>query len=116
MADHAESCGESELTLADEYSLFKKCLSFRQTSSDSSTKGNGLPVVMDRLTKINGFMKVRSGRLSVYRNFISHPYDETESCSFSDWRTGSSDLGGLTEMPPVAGVLVTVLIPLEAKQ
>jgi hypothetical protein len=115
-ADNKESEDIEEISLAEEYKIFKKCFTFRETSSKTTTKGNGLPVVMDRLTKLRGFMKVRSGRLSLYRDFVASPYFEGEQCTFSDWNNGSSDDSNLSEMSPVAGVLVTLLIPLEAKQ
>jgi len=115
-ADNRESGDVEELSLVEEYKIFKRCFTFRETSSKTTTKGNGLPVVMDRLTKLRGFMKVRSGRLSLYRDFVASPYFDGEQCIFSDWNTGSSEDNNLSEMAPVAGVLVTLLIPLEAKQ
>jgi hypothetical protein len=115
IADHSELGVVGDLSLNEEYEIFKKCFTFRQTSSKSSTKGHGLPVVMDRLTKLKGFMKVRSGRLSLYRNFVANPYVENEICSFADWCTKKLDEEILTEMSPVSGVVVTLLIPLETK-
>ncbi|WP_426344014.1 hypothetical protein ACN9MU_01390 [Pseudoduganella sp. R-32] len=106
---------EGPFTLNDEYETFKKCFSFRQTSSGEDNKGNGLPVVMDRLTKLRGLMKVRSGRLSLFRNFIVDPYKLNDNCDFSDWNTHFLATQELTEMTPVAGVGVTLLVPLEAK-
>lgn len=102
--------------LAFEYSIIKKCFTARQTSSGMDDKGFGLPVVMDRLTKLRGFMKVRSGRLSLYRDFIFQPYTVGDGCDFSDWVTGLSGGETLTELAQVSGVAITLLIPLEPKK
>lgn len=94
-----------------EYEIFKKCFTFRQTSSGKSSKGHGLPVVMERLTKLKAFMRVRSGRLSLFRDFINNPFKNDDPCDFEDWET--QERGARTEMAPVSGVAVTFLIPLE---
>lgn len=114
ISDGGESLSTTKKSLADEYEIFKRCFTFRQTSSKSLTKGNGLPVVMDRLTQLKGFMKIRAGRLSLYRNFVSNPYIDGESCKFSDWLGKDLNIQPPSEMPPVAGVLVTILLPLGA--
>mgnify|MGYP002335851971 CR=1 FL=1 len=115
LADHH---GDSSLTLPieDEYRTFKQCFSFRQTSTSQDNKGNGLPVVMDRLTRLSAFMRIRSGRLSLYRDFVAAPYETNNTCTFSDWSTGELAEENLTSMSPVAGVAITLLIPMEAKQ
>lgn len=115
-ADYGSVPSDINDTLSNEYNILKKCFMFRQTSSMSTTKGNGLPVVLDRLSKLRGFMKIRSGRLSLYRNFVNDPYIDEEDCLFSDWSTSTSNSNQFTEMPNVAGVAVTLMIPLEAKQ
>jgi len=116
----ARWCADSEMDVSDksleyEYSIVKKCFGARQTSSDSTTKGLGLPVVMDRLTRLKGFIRIRSGRLSLYRDFISQPFKSDDLCDFSDWMSGRPANEHLTELSPMAGVSVTFLIPLEAK-
>ncbi len=114
-ADHPTSKSSSELSLENEYQLFRKCFQFRQTSTRRDSKGNGLPVVMDRLTKLGGFIRIRSGRLALYRNFIDAPYEATDQCRFYDWCSQESGEVNLTRMAPCAGVAITLLIPLEAK-
>lgn len=115
LADHN---GDANLALpiTKEYQTFKQCFSFRQTSTSQDNKGNGLPVVMDRLTRLNAFMRIRSGRLALYRDFVATPYQADDTCAFSDWATGESAETTLTCMSPVAGVAITLLIPMEAKQ
>ncbi len=111
-ADQSEA---EEDNIGHEYSILKRCFVSRQTSSSLSNKGHGLPVVMDRLTKLKGFLRVRSGRLSIYRDFLAQPYMANDPCEFFDWVTGLPAQTKITEMLPVSGASVTFLIPLEAK-
>lgn len=114
-ADQPEVEAESDLSSLDaEYEIFKRCFTFRQTSSGKSSKGLGLPVVMERLTRLKAFMRVRSGRLSLFRDFVSNPFKSGEFCEFVDWETQED--GARTEMAPVSGVAVTFLIPLEMSE
>jgi hypothetical protein len=116
LTDHGQNNDIADLPLTDEYDVFKQCFTFRRSSSEKTAKGHGLPVVMDRLTKLKGFMRVRSGRLSLYRNFCSNPYSASDSCDFSDWTTAKPASDKLTANTSLEGVAVTLLIPLEAKQ
>ena len=116
LADNQDEKADKIFSLADEFSVFKRCFTFRETSTYKDNKGNGLPVVMDRLTQLHGFMRIRSGRLSLYRDFVESPYKHGETCEFSDWTTGQFGDELLTPMSKVAGVAITLLIPVEAKQ
>jgi len=114
-ADQPQIESDTGLSRLDaEYEIFKKCFTFRQTSSGKSSKGHGLPVVMERLTKLKAFMRVRSGRLSLFRDFINNPFQSEDLCEFEDWET--QERGARTEMAPVSGVAVTFLIPLEMSE
>lgn len=100
----------------EEYKIFKKCFQFRKSSTTENTKGNGLPVVLDRLTRINGFIKVRTGKLSLYRNLIDQPFrGENDSCDFYDWKQQVDASTALSSQAEVTGVAVTLLIPLDEK-
>ncbi|HBN8248695.1 hypothetical protein ACEPXJ_18350 [Pseudomonas aeruginosa] len=114
-ADQPQIESDSGISRLDaEYEIFKKCFTFRQTSSGKSSKGHGLPVVMERLTRLKAFMRVRSGRLSLFRDFINNPFKNDDPCDFEDWET--QERGARTEMAPVSGVAVTFLIPLELSE
>jgi hypothetical protein len=116
IADHpAENIDSS--SLEEEYRVFKKCLTFRQSSSGEPHKGNGLPVVMERLSELNGFMRVRSGRLSLYRDFKYAPFSSAnpEDVDFFDWETMKKGNEKITEKIKLAGVAITLLIPLLKK-
>lgn len=114
-ADHPALDFEQQLTLPQEYEILKTCFHFRKTSTGVDSKGHGLPVVMDRLTKLKGFIRVRSGRLALFRNFIDSPYMDLESefCEFTDWATQKAAQTDVTAMAEVAGTAITLLIPLE---
>jgi len=116
LADHSEPSEAKDISLREEYSIFKKCFTFRQTSSGKDNKGHGLPVVMERLTKLRGFMRIRSGRLALFRDFVENPYVHQDGCEFSDWSSLVSADQSQTPMPFANGVAITLLIPLEAKQ
>lgn len=115
VADKQSGEKYENITIEDEYSIFKQCFNFRQTSTSKDSKGNGLPIVMDRLTKLGGFMRIRSGRLGLFRNFISSPYLPGEQCTFFDWENEKSADLEITSMPKVCGAAISLLIPLEAK-
>lgn len=115
LADHPQYEPNYNPTLDEEYQIFKKCFQFRQTSTQRDYKGNGLPAVMEKLTMLGGYIRIRSGRLALYRNFIEFPYQADDSCIFYDWEKGLSAEIDLTEMPQSSGVSITLLIPLEAK-
>ncbi|MDP3270232.1 MAG: hypothetical protein U1D69_14315 [Polynucleobacter sp.] len=115
MADQNPGESLSQLSIKKEYEIFRKCFNFRQTSTLKDSKGNGLPVVMHRLTKLGGFMRIRSGQLCLFRNFISSPYSSSEPCTFFDWKTGRSAETAVTLLPKACGVAISLLIPLEAK-
>lgn len=114
-ADHPIGACEKNIPIQEEYDIFRKCFNFRSTSTNRDNKGNGLPVVMNRLTKLNGFMRVRSGRLSLFRNFASKPFEGSDSCDFYDWNNNKEAGIDITEMTKVEGVAISILIPLEPK-
>ena len=115
MADQNPNEKLAQISIEDEYTIFKKCFNFRQTSTSKDSKGNGLPVVMDRLTRLGGFMRIRSGRLGLFRNFMSSPYSPDKSPEFFDWETKEMANVEVTPMPKACGVAISLLIPLEAK-
>lgn len=115
IADQEPDLKEDSLSLEEEYRIFRKCFNFRGSSTGNDEKGMGLPEVMLSLSAVKGFMRVRSGRLALFRDFNLNPYDPKESREFSDWETLRLANERISLMPRAAGVAVTLLIPLEAK-
>jgi hypothetical protein len=102
------------LSPQDEYQACWECFQRWQTSSTLTHKGLGLHEVMTTLSQLRGFLRVRTGRLSFFRDFVTYPYGDNEKPSaedFFDWTTNSPSLAGLSA---VEGVLYTILIPIGA--
>ncbi|MEZ9058307.1 hypothetical protein [Vibrio pelagius] len=115
LADNPEDGVLEELSIVEEYEILKKCFRFRSTSSNNLVKGNGLPAIMSMLTRLNGFMRIRSNRLSLYRDFISQPFNN-DNYDFMDWDSKEYCNKSITPKADVTGVLVTILIPLVDKE
>lgn len=117
LADQEINQNSENLSIEEEYKFFKQCFQFRRTSTSIDSKGVGLPVVMNRLTELKALIKIRSGRLSLYRNFVSFPFNNvSDECNFFDWLSGESAEEKITSMAESAGVSITLLIPLEVKE
>jgi hypothetical protein len=98
--------------IAAEHTALRECLRKHISSSAAEAKGIGLHQVLKDLTALSGFLWLRSGRLSMYRDFLAMPYrpDQTEDEPFLlDWTAG---IGGVTESAPVAGSFFTALLPI----
>ncbi|MGE4500955.1 MAG: hypothetical protein AB7C96_11460 [Hydrogenovibrio sp.] len=105
------------IDIVQEYDTLKKCFKFRSSSIDDSSKGNGLPSVLESLSNLKGFIRVRSGKLSVYRDFNVKPFQpENDDYDFYDWKSGLLVDVRYNEYPKVRGVLVSLLIPLGTKE
>ncbi len=114
LADHNGTGSIKEMDVSEQYAILKQCFKFRSSSTPDEIKGNGLPAVMANLTALNGFMKVRSNNLSVYRDFVSNPFlsNQNDDYNFFDWRSKKCCSEKVTEQADTRGVAVTVLIPL----
>ena len=98
------------ISLPAEYSACLECLKKHRSSSNRRDKGRGLAEVMTTLASLNGFLKIRSGRLSLYRDFINTPLKtgvtDVELYDFPSCTTV------LTELAPVFGTYFQLLIPI----
>lgn len=75
-----------------------------------------MPAVMDNLTKLNGFIRIRSGRLALYCDFIQQPFKDDDACHFNNWTRQVSAEDSLVTLSKVSGVAISIMVPLEAKQ
>lgn len=98
-------------TLAEEHGATLACLKKHMTSSSQRGRGNGLHVVQELMTELRGYMKVRSGRLALVRDYVQDPYTQRDAKEpwMNDWATGTRLP---TEMAPVVGTLVSFVIPI----
>lgn len=96
--------------------IVRKCLIKGQTSvitSEGKNKGYGLDEVLRLLYLKKGFLKIRTGRVSLYRDMINTPYKIThdpKEIDLRDWETNSSD--EYSEMNYTEGTLITLAYPL----
>lgn len=99
----------SKMTFADERDAVIECFS-RKTSKIYKGYGQGLPHVRELLTSMGGFIRLRTGRQSIYYDF-SKQADDMPELDLKDWK-GSKESDQLAR---VAGSLITLLIPLRRK-
>lgn len=127
LAQHALGKAITDATsIKDEYDLVIRCLRKYTSASGRTFRGLGLHRVMALLTQTKGFVRYRSGRLSLFRNFYEQPFmpaigrealDQTPPTKFRerniylfDWATQSP---ALTEAPWADGALFTMIFPLK---
>lgn len=97
------------VTLENELKACEECLRKNRTSSHSRNKGLGLAEVMSTLNELGAFLRIRTGRLSLYRDFRTQPMTTSEDSSLFDLKSSSLMP---TEHAEVSGVAYQILIPL----
>ncbi|HET6879998.1 MAG TPA: hypothetical protein VFI31_07575 [Pirellulales bacterium] len=105
----------SEVTIEQEHEACLACLRKHQSSSASAHRGLGLHDVMKTLSPLRAFVRIRTGRLTLYRDFIQNPLGANEAATgpiLFDWSRGRE---AVTQFAPAAGLLYTILIPLAAQ-
>jgi hypothetical protein len=127
LAQHALRRPVTETTsLKEEYDMVMKCLRKYASASGRTFRGLGLHHVMSLLTKTKGFLRYRSGRLSLFRDFHEQPFmpaigretiDPTRHSKFRslniyffDWGSQTADL---IPAPWADGALFTMIFPLK---
>ena len=95
-------------TLNDEFLACMKCLRKHSTSSNRMDKGLGLAEVMSTLGSLDAFLKIRTGRLSLYRDFRAEPFRSGDDRLFDF--PSCSDIP--SELAAVFGTHFQILIPL----
>lgn len=93
-----------QLQIDDEEAAVRACFG-RGSAKGQSRFGEGLPHVMRLLRQQNGFLRLRTGRLSFYIDFSIEDQPDTPVLR----RYHQADL---EELAPVAGSLLTLLIPM----
>lgn len=110
---------DKTLSIKDEVDIIKRCLTLHQTSASghkSIVKGAGL----DRISRIldgKGFLKIRTGKSSVYRDFIKNSYVEVKHHSeilLRDWQTSAEN--SYTEFNEVEGAIINILYPFKTDE
>lgn len=94
-----------EMSLEEERSALSECLRMRVTSKSDKGTGGGFNDILNAVSDASGFIRIRSGRLAIFRCFP--PGDEVGPVweGFKDW------FGEAKNLQRVAGTLVSVFIP-----
>lgn len=98
-----------DIPLSREYAACMDCLTKHKTSSNKSHKGLGLAEVFSTLATLDAFIKIRTGRLSLYRDFVNSPFNGDVAM----WDVPSSTMTP-TELTSVFGAYFQILIPVFA--
>lgn len=90
-----------------ELAALSDCLRKHVTTSSNTARGLGLDHVQSTLTNLRGYIRIRTGRIELTRDFISSPYTAGEDQA-STW-----EMSLLQERlrKRAVGSLVTMLIP-----
>lgn len=124
--------------LGDELNAVYACLKKHGSSSENSARGLGLHHVMNLTSVMKGFLRVRTGRLHLFRNFSSERYlfegfRDSRPPSFlaaflNDWYSGTrasvlqkpdgtqSAPSSMQPATPVKGAVFNFLFPLKDAQ
>lgn len=97
-----------------EYKAVLSCLRAGHTTARNPNRGLGLNDVLRALRALNGFIRVRTNRVSVYREFkiFNDTRDNEVSPVLHDWKRGYSTRA--SAFASVRGATVSVLVPVEA--
>lgn len=110
------SNSSDQLTIEEQVSIIKKCLTLHQTSASGErgvVKGAGL----DRVQQIldgKGFLRIRTGKCSLYRDMYKIPYEEvtnSDQIKLYDWKTDNDKV--YSELSEVQGTLISIIYPYE---
>lgn len=111
---------KESVTATEEVDIIKKCL-IKGVSSVSGFqgehKGLGLDNVLHTLNSRKGFLKIRSGHVSIYRDLIESPYSETtdiDKVILKDW--DKNNASNFTRMDLTQGTLITMAYPINELQ
>ena len=95
----------AQLSLTEELDAVRECFT-HGTSKGHSRFGQGLPLVYSLLKRYNGFLRLRTGRLSLYYDSRRVNADEHGRINLESWQPAN------TRLAPAAGALLTMLLPI----
>ncbi|HEY5744835.1 MAG TPA: hypothetical protein VIU12_02055 [Chryseolinea sp.] len=104
------------LSLEEEYDYVRKCLRKHNTShtavGTAYARGIGLHKIMSTLNDTGGFLKIRTGRMSLFRDFLNvkffNPNNDKYNEALLDWDNNSS----IPNIRPYAdGTVISIVIP-----
>ncbi|MBY3235243.1 hypothetical protein HFO17_11905 [Rhizobium laguerreae] len=99
-----------DMPIGTEYALVRQCFLKNHTTEPDPAHGLGLPRVMLALKSCGGFMRLRTGRLSLYKAFppgVDSPQFSEQDLDFLDLIGGEE----ISAHAKVAGAVFSILIP-----
>ena len=99
----------SDMSLEQEYEATVECF-YSGTSKNHDRFGKGLPLVIELITKKNGFLRLRTGRHSLY---YDPENDLSNNSGVIPFKSFIPD--DLSKLAPTSGTLVSISLPLTAK-
>jgi hypothetical protein len=110
----ARSMGQSiadDVPVAREYELVRDCLLRNVSTRREEGAGIGLPRMLSRLKGRGGFLRLRTGRLSLFKSFADAQDGNLIDADYELQDAGDA-VDGFTRHAPAAGAVVTLLIPI----
>lgn len=99
----------NELSDSEELSATLECFAKGKSSKPHDRFGHGLPLVRELLRSREGYLRLRTGRLSLSYNAFSDKGDGENDIPLTPWVPQEFELA------PVAGSLLTLLIPIVSR-
>lgn len=96
----------SKLSKREEEEAVRACFE-RGTAKNHERFGEGLPHVLRVLAKEQGFLRLRTGRMSMYADFSNSAHASNDSGVLRSWSPSDGK-----ELAPVAGSLLTIMLPM----
>ncbi|WP_420383262.1 hypothetical protein [Novosphingobium sp.] len=102
---------DENVTLEREYEFVRNCLLRNVSTRTQDGAGIGLPRMLSRLKGRGGFVRLRTGRLSLFRSFAGEDDTALVDADYDLEDAGAAAVG-FTRHAPAAGSVVTLLFPI----
>ncbi len=101
-----------DVTLSEEYEACLACLGKHTSTSDESYRGLGLYDVMQTLNQLSAYIRIRSGRVAMERDFISLPTSDSEKAEGPKLPLALEHVERIKGLAMASGTLITILFPI----
>jgi hypothetical protein len=103
---------DTEISPSDEYQTLRQCLAAHKSTGEAH-RGDGLHAMMYMLSALEGFLRIRTGRLLLYRDFTTMRYPPVPTSDKEPELYDYHMSGGfMTPRVPVTGSLLTMIFPI----
>lgn len=105
---------DAPISIAEEYSAVRACLAKGGTTKSGSTSGNGLFRIMEIVRRSGGFIRIRSGRLSLIKAYHA-PAKMHSGLSNLDMEDMIAGGPPANARPWTEGTVLTAMLPLNRR-